>query len=62
MQRYNSQQNNTPLSISQANEFLNNKKSYQDKHDINRAFKLAKHDEEVKKANNGWMSSFKQLF
>ena len=29
--------------------------------DIQRAFKLAKQDEEARKINNDWLSSFKQL-
>ena len=61
MQRYNAEQNSEPLSLTQANEYLNQKKSYQDKNDVTRAFKLAKQDEQARKANVGWMSGFKQL-
>lgn len=61
MQRYNAEQNSEPLSLSQANEYLNHKKSFQDKNDVSRAFKLAKQDEQARKANVGWMSGFKQL-
>jgi len=61
MQRYNAEQNAEPLSLKQANDYLNQKKAYQDKNDVNRAFKLAKQDEQARKANNGWMSGFKQL-
>ena len=61
MQRYNAEQNSEPLSIKQANEYLNQKKSFQDKNDVTRAFKLAKQDEQARKANVGWMSGFKQL-
>jgi hypothetical protein len=61
MQRYNAEQNSEPLSLKQSNEYLNQKKSYQDKNDISRAFKLAKQDEQARKANVGWMSGFKQL-
>ena len=61
MQRYNAEQNSEPLSLSQANEYLNQKKSFQDKNDVTRAFKLAKQDEQARKANVGWMSGFKQL-
>jgi len=50
-----------PLSLSQANEYLNNKSSYQNKNDVHRAYKLAKQDEITRKANEGWMSGFKQL-
>jgi hypothetical protein len=61
MQRYNAEQNSEPLSLKQANDYLNQKKSYQDKNDVSRAFKLAKQDEQARKANVGWMSGFKQL-
>jgi hypothetical protein len=61
MQRYNAEQNSEPLSLKQANEYLNQKKSFQDKNDVSRAFKLAKQDEQARKANIGWMSGFKQL-
>lgn len=61
MQRYNAEQNSEPLSLKQANEYLNQKKSFQDKNDVSRAFKLAKQDEQARKANVGWMSGFKQL-
>ena len=61
MQRYNAEQNSEPLSLKQANDYLNQKKSYQDKNDVSRAFKLAKQDEQARKANIGWMSGFKQL-
>ena len=61
MQRYNAEQNSEPLSLKQSNEYLNQKKSYQDKNDVTRAFKLAKQDEQARKANVGWMSGFKQL-
>ena len=61
MHRYNAEQNSEPLSLKQANEYLNQKKSFQDKNDVSRAFKLAKQDEQARKANVGWMSGFKQL-
>lgn len=61
MQRYNAEQNSEPLSLKQSNEYLNQKKSFQDKNDVSRAFKLAKQDEQARKANVGWMSGFKQL-
>lgn len=61
MQRYNAEQNSEPLSLKQANEYLNQKKSFQDKNDVSRAFKLAKQDEQARKANVGWMSGFKHL-
>jgi hypothetical protein len=51
----------TPLSLLQANEYLQQRQSYQNKNDVQRAYKLAKQDEVARKANQGWMSGFKQL-
>lgn len=50
-----------PLSLSQANEYLQQRQSYQNKNDVQRAYKLAKQEEVTRKANQGWMSGFKQL-
>lgn len=50
-----------PLSLSQANEYLQQRQSYQNKNDVQRAYKLAKQDEVARKANQGWLSGFKQL-
>lgn len=50
-----------PLSLSQANEYLQQRQSYQNKNDVQRAYKLAKQEEVARKANQGWMSGFKQL-
>ena len=50
-----------PRSLSQANEYLQQRQSYQNKNDVQRAYKLAKQDENVRKANQGWLSGFKQL-
>jgi hypothetical protein len=61
MQQYNAAQDTTPLSLTQTNVYLQQRKNEQDKNDVQRAFKLAKQDENARKANMGWMSSFKQL-
>jgi len=61
LQRYNASQNNTPFSFAQAKEYLNNRNDTENKNDVNRAFKLAKQDEESRKANINWMGGFKQL-
>jgi hypothetical protein len=61
MQRYNATQNCQPLSFAQSKEYLKNRNNNQSKNDVNRAFKLAKQDEESRKVNMGWMSTFKQL-
>jgi len=50
-----------PLSLSQAKDYLQQRQSYQAQNDVRRAYKLAKQDEIVRKANQGWMSGFKQL-
>jgi hypothetical protein len=50
-----------PLSLSQANEYLQQRQSYQNKNDVQRAYKLAKQEEVARKANQGWLSGFKQL-
>ena len=50
-----------PLSLSQAKEYLQNRHTYQAQNDVQRAYKLAKQDEVVRKANEGWMSGFKQI-
>lgn len=50
-----------PLSLSQAKDYLQQRQSYQAQNDVHRAYKLAKQDEIVRKANQGWMSGFKQL-
>lgn len=61
MQRYNASQESAPLSLTQANAYLNQRKENEIRNDVNRAFKLAKQDEQSRKANMGWMSNFKQL-
>jgi hypothetical protein len=50
-----------PLSLNQAKEYLQQRQSYQAQNDVHRAYKLAKQDEVVRKANEGWMSGFKQI-
>jgi len=50
-----------PLSLDQAKDYLQQRQSYQAQNDVQRAYKLAKQDEIVRKANQGWMSGFKQI-
>ena len=50
-----------PLSLDQAKDYLKQKQSYQAQNDVHRAYKLAKQDENAQKANQGWMSGFKQI-
>lgn len=51
----------TPLSTQQSTDYLRQKQSMVDKMDVTRAFKLAKQDEEVRKANQNWMSGIQLL-
>ena len=50
-----------PLSLDQAKNYLQQRQSYQAQNDVQRAYKLAKQDEVARKANQGWMSGFKQI-
>ncbi len=50
-----------PLSLSQANDYLQQRQCHQNRNDVQRAYKLAKQDEVARKANQGWMSGFKQI-
>ena len=50
-----------PKSLQQSREYLDRRKDMEDRLDTQRAYKLAKQDETVKKLNNSWMSRFKQL-
>tara|TARA_Y100001958_G_C21232491_1_gene558391 strand:- start:1003 stop:1869 length:867 start_codon:yes stop_codon:yes gene_type:complete len=61
LQMSRSAEDTKPKSFDQAKEYLQNKQDAQDKQDVQRAYRLAKRDEEVKKTNDLWMSSFKQL-
>jgi len=54
-------QDTTPISLDQSNQYLNNKKDLNNKVDMQRAFKLAKQDEENRILNQNWIGSFKQL-
>jgi hypothetical protein len=61
LQQHPDYQDTKPLSLSQANDYLRQRQTFQNKNDVQRAYKLAKQDEIVRKANQGWMSGFKQL-
>jgi hypothetical protein len=50
-----------PLSLDQAKHYLQQKQSYQAQNDVQRAYKLAKQDEVARKANQNWMSGFKNI-
>lgn len=51
----------SPLTSTQANEYLQSKKELETKSDMERAFKLARQDEETRKINNNWWGKLKLL-
>jgi len=61
MQNHPDYKDVNPLSLSQANDYLQQRQSLQSKNDVQRAYKLAKQDEVARKVNESWMSGFKQL-
>jgi hypothetical protein len=61
LREHRGSQDTTPLSLTQSNQYLKHKDELNSKGDMNRAFKLAKQDEDNRKKNENWMSSFKQL-
>lgn len=61
LQMSRDQQDTAPKSLEQSKGYLNDRKEMEDKQDIQRAYKLAKRDEIVKKTNDLWMSKFKLL-
>jgi len=50
-----------PMSTEESNKYLDMNKESELRNDIERAYKLAKQDENVKKINNNWWSKLKQL-
>lgn len=61
LQNARSNEDTTPLSLNQAKQYMNSRKELEDKNDIERAYKLARQEEEAKKINNSWWSKIKQL-
>ena len=61
MERTIEEKNNRPLSLEQGNNYLSQRQGEQDKSDTRRAFRLARQDEAARKANESWMSGFKQI-
>ena len=51
----------TPISLTQSNEYFKQRQSFQSKNDVQRAYKLAKQEENARKINQQLMSGFKQL-
>lgn len=54
-------QNNKPMSMAESRQYFKQQKDDDDKNDVMRAFKLAKEDEDVKRANEKWMSAFQLI-
>jgi hypothetical protein len=50
-----------PMSTEESNKYLDMNKESELRNDIERAYKLARQDENVKKINNNWWSKLKQL-
>ena len=48
-------------SLEQAQKYLKEKKNGEDESTVERAYKLARQDEEAQKANKIWWSEFRQL-
>ena len=61
LKNHRSGQDITPLSLAKASEQLSNNKDIESQKDIERAYKLAKQDEQVQKANDGWWASIRAL-
>lgn len=59
--RYRNSELDKPDNFETSNKKLEEKKYNETISDVDRAFKLAKQDEEVKSKNNIWMTRFKQL-
>ena len=50
-----------PMSTEESNKYLDMNKESELRNDIERAYKIARQDENVKKINNNWWSKLKQL-
>jgi len=61
LKNHRSDQDITPLSLAKAREHFKNNKGIESQKDIERAYKLAKQDEEAQKANDSWWASIKAL-
>lgn len=61
LRRHRETQNAAPLTEGESMRVLQEQKHNEDKGDVLRAFKLAKQDEEVKKANEAWLNRFRRI-
>ena len=63
LNRYRNSQNinNKPLSQEESNKYLNNRIKIEDKKNTQVAYKIARQEEEVEKANQSWWNTLRQL-
>ena len=61
LRNFRNTQNSKPMSLDQAHQHLNQRNEGEGKNDVLRAFKLAKQDEESRRANDNMMSVFKRI-
>ena len=59
--QHREQQSTTPLSLQQANKYLSERTTNDNKQSMQRAFALIKRDQAVEKSNNDWWQNFKTL-
>ena len=60
-QRSSAYQDTTPMAMEQARAYLAEKNYGESKNDVNRAFTLAKQDEDIRKKKEELMRNFKKL-
>lgn len=61
LRRHRDTDRGKPMTKEESNQYLNERREREGKNDVLRAFRLAKQDEEMKRANDAWMSGFKRL-
>ena len=61
LRRHRDETSVKPMTKEESMRYLSERKDREGKNDVLRAFRLAKQDEQVKRANDGWMSSFKRI-
>lgn len=61
LRRHRDSQTSKPMSEAESIHYLNERRENEGKNDVLRAFRLAKQDEETRKANEAWMSGFKRI-
>lgn len=61
LKRHRDSEHNAPISLNQANEYLDQKKTFENKNDVIRAYELVKQDEQAKTTRLKWMAQFNRL-